>query len=153
MWDIIHTIDFALQRLFDVNVFGVFHTIAPIIEGMRQRRRGQVAIVSSLSGIWAHPGLSYYGASKTALVAFSRYYRPIAAQHDIKLTCICPGFVETPMTQELRDAGSMLPSFVFSDVNRAAKTIKSGLEKDRAIIVFPAAQYWPLFMSGWVSRT
>ncbi|TPX65840.1 hypothetical protein SpCBS45565_g04885 [Spizellomyces sp. 'palustris'] len=138
----------AAQRLFDVNVFGVFHTIAPIMEGMRHRGRGQVAIMSSLSGIFSHPNLSYYGASKSALVAFSRHFRPVAAEQGIRLTCICPGFVETPLVQEMRNAGGKLPGFAVMDVKAAAKVITKGLERDRPVIIFPAIQYWPVHMTS-----
>ena len=49
---------------------GVFNTILPIIPRMKKRRRGQIALVSSLAGIATAPASCAYSASKAALKSY-----------------------------------------------------------------------------------
>ncbi|KAI9008219.1 hypothetical protein BC832DRAFT_553438 [Gaertneriomyces semiglobifer] len=140
----------SAERLFTLNVVSVFQTVAPIMKGMAERGGGQVAITSSLSGVFAHPGLSCYAASKAALNSFARDYRSVAARKNIRLSCICPGFVESRLTDELKEAGSALPSFAFMSAPKAARYIAKGLENDVGFIAFPNWQYYPTWMASSV---
>jgi NADP-dependent 3-hydroxy acid dehydrogenase YdfG len=55
------------RRIFAVNVDGVVNTVAPILDPMAARGRGQIAIVSSLAGFRGLPGAPAYCASKAAV--------------------------------------------------------------------------------------
>lgn len=61
----------AIRGLFDINVMGVLNTLLPAIEPMRRRRKGQLAVVSSLTAYWS---FNPYAATKACLVLrFSRH--------------------------------------------------------------------------------
>jgi uncharacterized protein len=58
---------------------------------MRQRGRGHILIVSSISAWRDFPGISYYGASKKYLRGFARALRSEMAVYGVKVTCLAPG--------------------------------------------------------------
>jgi uncharacterized protein len=66
---------------------------------MRERGRGHILIVSSISAWRDFPGISYYGASKKYLRSFARALRSELGVYGVKVTCLAPG----PTATELYD--------------------------------------------------
>lgn len=64
---------------------------------MRERRQGQILIVSSISGFRAFPGISYYGSSKSYLLSFARALRCELGVHGVNVTCLAPGATATAL--------------------------------------------------------
>ena len=62
---------------------------------MRERGRGHILIVSSISAWRDFPGISYYGASKKYLRGFDRSLRSEMAVYGVNVTCLAPGPTET----------------------------------------------------------
>jgi short-subunit dehydrogenase len=124
------------RRVFDVNVGGMLNTIHPLIEPMRRRRRGQIALMSSLAAFRALPGAPAYCASKAAVRLYGEALRPRLAREGIVVSVICPGYVRSPMT-----ASNRAPMPLLMDAPRAARLIKRGLERGGARVAFP----WPLY--------
>ena len=127
--------------LFAVNIDGVVNTVWPAIRAMRPRRRGQIAIVSSLAGYRGLPGAPAYGASKAAVKAWGEGLRGWLASEGITVSVICPGFVTTRMTAKNR-----FPMPFLMDADRAARIVADGLARNRARISFP----WPLALVTWL---
>lgn len=63
-----------------------------------RRSRGHVLTLASIAGTIPTPGLAVYGATKAALIAFTRSLNREEAEHGIRATAISPGFVATRMT-------------------------------------------------------
>lgn len=120
------------RRIFDVNLNGVLNTVHPALLPMIERKRGQIAIMSSLAGFRGFAGAPAYCASKAAVRVYGEAMRPDLAQHGVKINVICPGFVKTPMT----DVNKFHMPFLMS-AERAAKIIRKGLEADKPRIAFP----------------
>lgn len=92
-----------VQRLFSVNVFGTIFLCRYAMPHLR-RRPGSIVTVSSDAGLQGNVACSLYGATKGAVVAFTKSLALEAAPHQIRVNCVCPGDVETPMLeQQLRD--------------------------------------------------
>ncbi len=126
--------------IFATNVHGVFNTLHPIIPRMKKRQAGQIAIMASLAGFFGIPGAPSYAASKAAVRVYGEGLRGDLAPHGVKLSVVCPGFVQTPMT----DVNNFKMPFLMS-ADRAAQITKKGLEKNKARIAFPlrfAALIW-----------
>ena len=66
---------------------------------MRERRSGSIVNLSSITGIVGSPGLSAYSASKGALIALTRTMALELAESNIRVNCVCPGSVDTPLLQ------------------------------------------------------
>lgn len=117
---------------FAVNVDGVFHTVHPAAEIMRRRRRGQIAIVSSVAGYQGLASTPAYSASKAAVKAYGEALRGYLEPDGIEVCVICPGFVASRITDRNTFA---MPFFMPAD--RAARIIERGLARNRGRITFP----------------
>jgi short-subunit dehydrogenase len=118
--------------LMQVNVLGVLNTVQPMIPRMRQRRRGQFALVASVAAFTPLPHSPSYSASKAAVLNYGLSLRAVLAPHGVRVSVICCGFVETPMIADIKD-----PKPFNMTPEKAAERIRHGLEQDRAVIMFP----------------
>lgn len=82
---------------FAVNVRGAFVVTRAALP-MLKAARGIVVNVSSIAGTGAAPALSAYGASKAAMIAFTRSLNAELADDGVRSCALCPGFVDTPMS-------------------------------------------------------
>jgi short-subunit dehydrogenase len=82
------------RRQFETNVFGVLRTIYTVLPAL-EKSCGHLAIVGSVSGWAASPGLSAYSMSKFALRALANAVTPELRLLGIKVTLISPGFVDS----------------------------------------------------------
>lgn len=129
------------REIFRVNLDGVMNTVLPAIALMRPRRRGQIALMSSLAGFRGMPGAPAYTASKAAVRVWGEGLRGWLAGDGITVSIICPGFVTTPMTDVNR-----FPMPFKMDAARAARIIARGLDSGRERIAFP----WPFYALSWL---
>lgn len=117
---------------FDVNVMGTAKCLEPLMPRMIERRRGHIAVVSSLTGYVGLPTAAGYGATKAALINMCEALEPELAVHGVKVTVINPGFVDTPLTRKNDFAMPFLIS-----VQDAADRIVRGLNSGKFEIAFP----------------
>lgn len=90
-------------RVLDVNLRGVILGTQCGIEAMRTREGGATVNISSGAGIgYGVNPLPVYAASKAAVVRFSAALAPLKDELNIRVNCICPGWVDTPMVQRSR---------------------------------------------------
>ena len=91
------TTDDQWQRIFDVNVGGVFHAVRAVVPGMVRRQRGCILTVAS---IWGQCGASMevpYSATKGAVIAMTKALAQELGPSHIRVNCIAPGAVRTDM--------------------------------------------------------
>jgi short-subunit dehydrogenase len=129
-----------IRQIFAVNVDGVMNTVKPLLPVMLARRRGQVALVSSLAGFRGWPGAPGYCASKAAVKVYGEGLRGALAGSGVGVSVICPGFVVSRMTA--KNVYTM-PFLIGAD--KAAEIIRKGLEKNRGRIAFP----WQSAFLAW----
>ena len=121
------------RRVFDTNFYGAMHTLLPVIDRMRERRRGQIAIVSSLAALRGMAISPAYCASKSAIKAYGESVRPLLARDGVRLSLVFPGFVKTAMSDVFPGEKPMLWS-----ADKAARHIRAKLAAGRAEIKFPS---------------
>lgn len=86
------------RRLMEVNYFGAIALTKYLLPHFLKRKEGHFVVISSVTGKFGTPYRSGYAASKHALHGF---YDAVRAEHysdNIKVTMICPGFIQTPIT-------------------------------------------------------
>lgn len=124
------------RRIFEVNVIGMLNTVEPALRVMRLRKKGQIAVMSSVASFNGWPGAPAYSASKGAVRMWGEGLRGALAGEGVRINVICPGFVDTPMT----DINDFPMPFKMS-AERAAALIISGLRRNRPRIAFPWQTY------------
>jgi len=95
------------QQVFDLNITGAFLCSQALGREMIKAKRGRIINIASVAGLVGRNPQAYnsiaYGASKGALVNFTRDLAVKWAHHGINVNCICPGFFVTPLNQKLYD--------------------------------------------------
>ena len=125
-----------MRIIFRVNLDGVLNTIEPAEAAMLARRRGQLAVMSSLASFAGASTAPAYCASKAAVRVLGEGLRGRLLPSGIIVSVICPGFVVTPMT-----AGNRFPMPLLMSPDRAAAIIERGLARGKARIAFPLPTY------------
>ena len=86
---------FDLQQA--VNLRGAFIVTREALPALREAK-GYVVNLASIAGTIPTPGLATYGAAKAAVISLTRSLAREEAAAGVRVTAICPGFVDTPMT-------------------------------------------------------
>jgi NAD(P)-dependent dehydrogenase (short-subunit alcohol dehydrogenase family) len=94
MWELVH----------NVNLKGVFLTIKAAVPALLRRGGGSIVNVASILGLVADPTLAAYCAAKGGLLSLSRVAALTYGPQNIRVNCVCPGDVETPLVQAYFDA-------------------------------------------------
>lgn len=84
---------------FDVNAKGVFIVTRAVIPGMMKRGHGTIVNTASMAGKKGVPLLAHYAASKWACIGFTKSCARELGPHGIRVNCVCPGYVATPMQE------------------------------------------------------
>lgn len=101
---LVHMTDQGFQRVMEINVNGVFHCTREGVKLMqRDQRGGAIVNMSSIAGLSAM-GSIHYAASKAAVLGLTRACARELGPHGIRVNAICPGVIDTPMTDKIPDA-------------------------------------------------
>ena len=104
------------NEIFDTNVRGTFFMTRESISELR-KTRGNIVNVASDAGIHGNYFCSLYSASKGAIVAFTRSLALELAHENIRVNCVCPGDVETPMTESQFEKSGMNRDEFFQEIS------------------------------------
>jgi len=121
-----------VKQIYDINVGGVFNSVHPAIRLMQSRKKGQIAIISSLAGYHGLPGSPAYSTSKACVKAYGEALRGLYARHGVDINVVCPGYVKSPMTA---DNKFFMPFLMETD--KAVRLLRRGLARNQARITFP----------------
>jgi len=90
----------VMAQTFATNNIGVAATFHPFITAMSQRGSGALVGIGSVAGIRGLPGHGAYCASKAAVIAYCESLRGELKPAGIQVVTICPGYIDTPLTQQ-----------------------------------------------------
>jgi NAD(P)-dependent dehydrogenase (short-subunit alcohol dehydrogenase family) len=91
------------QRLLAVNATGTFLCTQALLSGMLERGWGRVVNVASVAGLEGAKYIAAYCAAKHAVVGFTRAMALETAGTGVTVNAVCPGYVDTPMTDATLD--------------------------------------------------
>ena len=91
------------ERIIAINFRGVMNTCYSALPHMTERKTGAIVNISSDSARVGSFGEAVYAGSKAAIVAFSKTLAREHARDNIRVNVVCPGLVETPLIDEMRD--------------------------------------------------
>ena len=90
----------VMARTFATNNIGMAATFQPFINAMTERGSGALVGIGSVAGIRGLPGHGAYCASKAAVIAYCESLRGELKTSGVKVVTICPGYINTPLTQK-----------------------------------------------------
>lgn len=131
------------QKVLAVNLNGVVNGVVAVYPYMVKQRAGHIVNTASLAGLVPFPSAVPYATTKTAVVGLSRSLRIEAAEYGVRVSAICPGFVDTPIYQNAELVGigvsDLLRTIPFKLIptDRAVRIILRGVARNQALIVFP----------------
>jgi short-subunit dehydrogenase len=92
----------VMARTFATNNIGLAATFHPFVDAMCARRSGILVGIGSVAGIRGLPGHGAYCASKAAVIAYCESLRGELRSSGVAVVTICPGYIDTPLTQQNR---------------------------------------------------
>jgi 3-oxoacyl-[acyl-carrier protein] reductase len=89
--------------VMEVNLKSVFNMTKQVIRPMMKQRKGSIINMSSIVGVRGNAGQSSYAASKAGIIGFTKSIAQELGSRNVRCNAIAPGFVETDMTQYLKE--------------------------------------------------
>lgn len=89
------------DRMFAVNVKGVYNCCKEVLPQMIRRQRGKIITISSVWGITGASCEVHYSASKAAVIGFTKALAKEVGPSNITVNCIAPGVIDTDMNSSL----------------------------------------------------
>lgn len=129
--------DAALEA-FNVNALSVISLLNFVIKPMQERRKGCIAVVTSVAGDRGRQSNYIYGAAKAMVSTYLQGLRGRLFPYNVNVMDIKPGFVDSPMTAHLSKGP------LWAQPEKIAQHIVSGIEKKRATVYAPS--FWRLIM-------
>jgi short-subunit dehydrogenase len=120
------------RRVIDINLLGAVDTVQAVLPAMIARGRGHIVLVSSLAALAPVPDAPAYSASKAGLLAYGRALRAAVVETGVRVSVVCPGYVESAMTDSHigKQPGKISAA-------AAARLIAAGIARNRPVIGFP----------------
>lgn len=91
------------ESVIDVNLVGTFNVTKNVIPYMMKARSGRIINISSVVGVSGNAGQTNYSASKAGIIGFTKSLAKEIASRNILVNAVAPGFIETNMTDVLKD--------------------------------------------------
>jgi short-subunit dehydrogenase len=138
-----------LRRVLEVNVAGLAATLAAFAPAMRRAGHGTLAGIASVAGFRGLAGNGAYCASKAAAITWMESLRAELYGSGVSVVCVCPGYIDTPMTRVNR---FRMPFLLPAD--EAARRIARAIAAKRRLAVIPwqmaAVSVLLRVMPGWL---
>jgi 3-oxoacyl-[acyl-carrier protein] reductase len=89
--------------VMQVNLKAAFNLTQGVMRGMMKNRWGRIINITSVVGVTGNPGQVNYAASKAGMIGMSKSFAHELASRNITVNCVAPGFIESPMTDNLTE--------------------------------------------------
>jgi short-subunit dehydrogenase len=125
-----------INSVLKTNIIGVTNTIIPFLPKMKEQRKGIIVVVSSVASYLPIPDKGGYSASKVAVRRLFDSWRPTLRGYGINTVSICPGFIDTPMTEKI-----IYKPFL-KNANEAASAFINAINKSKSTYIYPWQMRW-----------
>ena len=90
-------------KVVDVNLNGVFNITNSVLPSMKEQNDGCIINISSIIGQMGGMGQCNYSAAKAGIIGFTKSLAQEMIKYNVRVNAVCPGFVETSMTEKIPD--------------------------------------------------
>jgi NAD(P)-dependent dehydrogenase (short-subunit alcohol dehydrogenase family) len=115
-----------------VNYVGALYLLDAVLPALLRQRSGHISLVSSVSGYRGLPQALAYGPTKAALINLAESLYIDLTDHGIGVSVVCPGYVDTPLTEQ---NDYKMPGLISAE--QAALEIVDGWQRGQFEIHFP----------------
>lgn len=91
------------DEMIDINTKGVMNSVHAVMNGMMERRRGTLVMMSSIAGRKVYPDHTVYCGTKFFVHAVSESFREYLAPYDVRVIVLSPGIIETEVLSGVLD--------------------------------------------------
>ena len=99
------------DEVIDINLKSVFNITKQVIKPMMKARKGSIINMSSIIGVRGNAGQASYAASKAGIIGFTKSMAHELGSRNIRCNAIAPGFIDTDMTNYLKE-GDVAKTFL-----------------------------------------
>lgn len=150
------------DRAIDVNLRGVVHGVHAAYPIMLAQRGGHIVNTASLAGLVSPVIMGPYTATKAAVVSLSLALRAEGADRGVRVSALCPGFVDTPLldnvnpgmpqTRAGRESRAAIRRIVprMYTADKLAKDVIKGIARNQALIIAPGSARVAAFVARHV---
>jgi NAD(P)-dependent dehydrogenase (short-subunit alcohol dehydrogenase family) len=128
----------TVRRIMEINYGGIVAITSAVLPGMLERGRGDLVNFASLAGWFPSLHFGAYNASKFAVVAYTEVLHHENRGKGVRICCVCPPPVETPLLEQAKSRPKVLESGNSKPIEpeEVLDAIERGLEKG-ALFVYP----------------
>lgn len=131
------------ESVIDTNLVGTFNVTKNVISHMLKARSGRIINISSVVGVSGNAGQTNYAASKAGIIGFTKSLAKEVASRNILVNAVAPGFIETGMTDVLKDE-------IKQDIEKNIPLKRIGTPQDVANVVKFLASEDSSYITGQV---
>lgn len=131
------------EQVIDTNLIGTFNVTRNVIPYMIKARYGKIINISSVVGISGNAGQTNYSASKAGVIGFTKSLAKEVASRNILVNAVAPGFIETQMTNVLKED-------IKEEISKTIPLKRMGNPKDVANVVKFLASEESSYITGQV---
>lgn len=132
------------QRIVDVDLTGTYLMCQAAGAHMVERRSGSIVNVSSIVGLGGFPRRNAYGASKAGVIMLTRSLACEWGGSGVRVNCVAPGYIRTPLVDALVDAGKV----DLARVQRRTPMARMGEPIEIARAIAYLSSDWSSFVTG-----
>jgi NAD(P)-dependent dehydrogenase (short-subunit alcohol dehydrogenase family) len=130
--------DDAWQRTWNINVMSHVYGIRAVLPGMLERGEGYLVHTASAAGLLTNLGAAPYSVTKHAVVALAEWLSITYGDAGIRVSCLCPQFVRTPMLDTLTEVSDGFHAFATDtsiSTDDVAAAVLAGIRDERFLIL------------------
>ena len=133
------TSDEELDTLIEINIKGTFHTVREVLPYMKAQRKGSIVLMGSDQTFTGKASSSVYGLTKGAIGQLTKSTAIDYAPFNIRVNCICPGTIDTPLLHKavthFSSVNSVGESEVYESLNNIQPLGRIGQPEEIAAVV------------------
>lgn len=118
------TTDEQLDNLVAINIFGVYTVLQSVLPWMKKQAKGSIVLMGSDQAIVGKASSSAYGMTKGAIGQLTKSTAIDYAPFNIRVNCICPGTIDTPLLRKAVDRFAEISSQKKEAVMEGLKTVQ-----------------------------
>jgi NAD(P)-dependent dehydrogenase (short-subunit alcohol dehydrogenase family) len=137
--------DFSIddwRRVIDINLYGVVHGASVAFPIMVKQGFGHIINTASIEGLVPLPATASYVTSKYGVVGLSNALRIEGADHGVRVSAVCPGYIKTAIFTDSKVINvdrekslAQMPAWAGITPEECARVILRGVERNKAFIV------------------